>query len=166
MTFKVVQRFLTRKNVTEYREIFKKCFPLTSWKQSVPFPQDPVYAALDEGQVIGFCMVHSEPPQKMSQGAGAYMYNLCVTPEWRGQGVATAILRMVAMYHPKCYSHMDQTDDARNYALMTRTGWTRVGATRQFYEYALLPEKVAEYVPLEVNPRQYDRENNVIYLDA
>jgi ribosomal protein S18 acetylase RimI-like enzyme len=172
MTFTVVQRFLTRKNADEYRGIFKKCFPKTSWKQSVPFPKDSVYAAVNErGQVVGYCMVHNEPPQKMSQGAGGYMYNLCVAPESRRLGAGSAILREVARNHPRCYSHMDQTDDERNHAFMARLGWVRVGAVRQFYEYALLPQsdqpaKATEFVAQLVNPRQYDAENNVIYLDA
>jgi ribosomal protein S18 acetylase RimI-like enzyme len=181
MTFTVVQRYLTRKNVDEYRAVFKKCFPNTNWKQSVPFPGqparngqpavrgDPIYAALGPaGQVVGFCMVHNEPPQKMAQGPGAYMYNLCVDPAVRRQGAGSAILREVARNHPQCYAHMDQTDDERNHTLMTRLGWSRVGAVRQYYEYALLARgrPATEFVAPKVNPRQYDAENNVIYLDA
>jgi len=183
MTFTVAQRYLTRKNVGEYRAVFKKCFPSTSWKQSVPFPGrvsndgtlergDPVYAALgDRGQVVGFCMVHHEPPQKMKQGEGCYMYNLCVAPEARRLGAGSEILREVARHHPKCYAHMDQSDDARNHTFMTRLGWVRVGAVRQYYEYALIPTSAAappakEFEAAPVDPRQYDAVNNVIYLDA
>jgi GNAT superfamily N-acetyltransferase len=182
MPVTVVKRFLTQKNESEYKNIFKQCFPTVSWRASVPFanttPRDSIYAALGQrGQVIGFCMVHYEPPQKMKQGPGAYMYNLCVAPDYRRQGAGSDILRAVAHDHPRCYAHMDQTDDDRNHTFMTRLGWRRVGQVRQFFEYALIPKRATpdvhglvageepEFQPVEIPARQYDAENNVIYID-
>lgn len=169
MTFTVVQRTLTRQNVEEYRSVFRKCFPGTKWKSSVPFPKDPVYAAFADGQVVGFCMVHSEPPQKMTHGPGGYMYNLCVDPAYRRHGAGSAILSTVARDYPQCYSHMEKSDDASNRSFMNKLGWKRVGAVRKYYEYALLTAKSdqpAIQTDFPVDPRQYDDHENVIYLDA
>lgn len=165
MPVTVVKRFLTKKNEMEYKSVFKQCFPDVSWRASVPFassePRDFIYAAVDD-KVVGFCMVHHEPPEKMKQGSGSYMYNLCVSPANRCQGVGSAILRAVAQDHPVCYAHMEQNGDS--HAFMTGLGWQRVGQVRQFFEYALVPS-VTVFQPVETACRQYDAVNNVIYID-
>lgn len=163
-TYTVSQRFLTKKNEATYRNIFKSCF-YVEWRSSVPFSKDPVYAATDSrGDVLGFCMVHAGPPRPMKYGPGGYMYNLCVDPQHRLRGVASAILRKVVEDFPICYAHADLADSKHNF--MTKLGWARIGANRQYEEYVFRPVVASEYIPVMVNPRQYDPVNNVIYIDA
>jgi ribosomal protein S18 acetylase RimI-like enzyme len=163
MNFTTTKLVLTRKNEETFKQIFKKCFT-ESWRASIPFPKDPIIAALNSrGDVVGFCFVHNETPYTMKYGQGSFMYNLCVDPQYRKQGVASNIIKHVTREYPKCYSHSLVES---NHNMMTRNGWKRIGVWREkFIEYVFGVEVEKEIeVPLELNTKNYDPDENVIYL--
>ncbi len=160
----IVISSLTRDNEKKYREIFQKSFKNERWSTAVPFPKDAVYtASLDDGTVLGFCMLHAETPYAFKYGAGSFIYNLCVAPDYRGRGVASAIVQKVLADAPRCYAHSFVEDDKLNMWFVKR-GWTFIGVFRELYsEYCIgFPE--AETVEKNyIRTDHYDMIENVIY---
>jgi len=162
----ITEKYLTRKNENVYKQIFKMCFD-DSWKTSIPFVRDPIFEAQDEAKnVTGFCMVHSEPPYQMKYGPAPFLYNLCVDPKYRKQGVATSLLCFIAEKYGRLYSHMLATDPYHEF--MTKNGWKRIGVWREkFVEYCygfdVLDEFNEQHVDVIRTPH-YDPDENVVYL--
>jgi GNAT superfamily N-acetyltransferase len=78
----------------------------STYKATVAFlskPWDPsieCYFALDDGKVVGGCAVSfciAYPSARNPSGKFAYLYNMFVEPEYRGKGIATAIVRHITM---------------------------------------------------------------------
>lgn len=163
MTFTTVKHYLTRHNENTYKEIFKQCFN-EPWKNSIPFKKDPIIAAVDnKNNVVGFCFVHSETPYPMTYGPGAFMYNLCVAPEHRRRGAATAIIEHVQLTYKQVYSHM--VVDGLYHDLMTKLGWVRIGVWREKnIEYATGFTDMVEVDDDPIRSDHYDPDENVIYL--
>jgi ribosomal protein S18 acetylase RimI-like enzyme len=160
----IITTALTKKNEAEFRAIFRASFPNETWRVSVPHPADTIIAAQDDaGRIQGFCFVHSETPYAFALGPGAFMYNLCVAPAHRRQGIASAIIRRVTELYPQCYSQM--YIDNNYHPLMKSLGWVRIGVWRnKTYEYAYGFPMAQEIDITPTKSRLYDSEENVFYL--
>lgn len=152
---------LSEDNHFIYSKLFKRCFT-EKWKSSVIDIDDDVYAAFDNTKLVGFCMTHPTTAKKMKFGPGVYMYNLCVDPEYRRNGVGSSIVNAVTSEYPLCYSHIPMNDDDKS-MFMNKAGWTRIGTQYHYYEYAKGYDLI-EAPKKEYNLKHYDAVQNIIYL--
>ena len=147
------------------RKIFKEAWPLNNWVDNIPYPNDDVYCAFKEDEIIGFCMIHDNPPPpaKPINEAGTYMYNLCVLKNYRNLGVAKLLLSKVVEDNPKCYLHMPI--DHQLLGWITRHGWTEIGSSiHNLVEYSYGFSSSVKHLNSLKSNEHYDSDENIIYL--
>ncbi len=163
---KIIKTQLDRKNVKDFKTIFKASFPDDSWRMSVPFRKDDIYAAVVDRKIVGFAMVHDTTPYPFKTGDGSFAYNLCVDPDHRCRGIATAIVNAILEDHKFCHTQTFQN----NITLcdwFAKRGWIRVGTFRDLYaEFSFgFSDVNAEKNTSTTASKYYDPLENIIYLN-
>lgn len=150
---------LTRSNEPSFRSVFKECFPQEVWANSVPFPDDDVVGVYQSNILVGFCMMHFEPPYKWEK-TSKYIYNVCVLPQYRRKGVFRKMITNLRCKYTNLCMHVSVDSPIREFLL--KEGWNQVGLWREkFFEMATWGKNV-ELTP--VGTDHYDPDNNIVYL--
>ncbi len=161
----IIRTKLTTNNYKQVKKIFKESFPTHKWSDNIPFPiKDELYLyVVEDKRIVGFCMVHDEPPHATSEeNKGSYMYNLCILKSHRNKGIATSLLKKLVEDHPKCYLHMPE--DHHLLGWITRHEWQCIGPSlHEMIEYSYGINITSNNGSIKSNDH-YDADENIIYL--
>jgi GNAT superfamily N-acetyltransferase len=102
---------LSKTNKSNIKKTFKKSFKQASWVESVPYLTDNVIYVKNckdtdppvADKIVGFLMYHTDIEQNKLFGFEhkeyPYIYNLCVQPQFRNNGMASAMIERMKEAH-------------------------------------------------------------------
>jgi GNAT superfamily N-acetyltransferase len=129
---------LSKTNKSNIRKTFKKSFRNTNWADASPYPTDNVIYVKNcknttppvADRIVGFLMYHTDMEQNKSFGFEhneyPYIYNLCVQPQFRNNGMATAMIeRMKELHSGLNLHHIASSGAKKAHDWFTKRGFIR-----------------------------------------
>ena len=153
-------------NVKHLKSIFKRSFG-ESWKNAISDRKDKTFVVYKKNRIkpVAFCMIHDTPPYEFKCGSGVYMYNLCVDPEFRDNGIGTQLVNKVKEYfgnkNVNVHFHT-KIDDTRAHQWMVKRGFYLHNEWKHLLESSTIGTKT---VFKQTEYTHYDPVENLIYME-